>query len=141
MKTTIYQRNYKKLEKLGIVRFLEEKHENAKLKSGSFMDLNLDRLYEEKDFVEFAMAHNYIQNGDVIADPDMQIRYYPERKMIEAVTYQDSLGYRQVYFEDGKKVDLKAKRELNTFLGQWLTNLINQRFQFQPENLVLNGDQ
>jgi len=140
--TTIYQRNYKKLEKLGIVRFLEEKHEAAKLKREHFMDLNLDRLYEGDDFVEFAMAHNYIQNGDVMADPDMQVRYYPKTKMVEALTYQDAFIYQEVYADEAHtRVYPKLKRSLNTFLSQWLSNLINQKFQYQPENLVLNGDQ
>lgn len=140
MKTTVYERNYKKLEKLGIVRFLEEKHDYAKLKREHFMDLNLDRLYEGEDFVDFAMAHNYIQNGDVIADPDMQVRYDPKTKMIEALTYQDTFGYQEVYADEAHtKVYSKLKRSLNIFLGQWLTNLINQKFQFEPEKLVLNG--
>lgn len=148
-KTTIYQRNYKKLEKLGIVRFLEEKHEYAKLKREQFMDLNLDRLYEEdgigslKGFIDFAMAHNYTQNGDVIADPDMRIRCYPELKAVEALSYQDYFGYQQVYENlegDKGKVRLSTKNKLNRFLSQWLTNLINQKFQFRPEQLVLKGD-
>lgn len=144
MKTTIYERNYKKLEKIGIIRFLEEKHEYAKLKREHFMDLNLDRLYEDKEkgFVDFAMAHNYIQNGDVIADPDMQVRYYPELKAVEALTYQDSFGYQETYADEAHtRVYPKLKRSLNIFLGQWLSNLNNQKFQFQPEKLALNGDQ
>ncbi|MCP4259120.1 MAG: DUF1249 domain-containing protein [Planctomycetes bacterium] len=141
-KTTAYQRNYKKLEKLGIVRFLEEKHENAKLKRAHFMDLNLDRLYEGEDFIDFAMAHNYIQNGDVVADPDMQVRYYPRSKTAEALTYQDAFGYQEVYADEAHtRVYPKLKRSLNIFLSQWLTNLVNQGFKFQPEKLVISGDQ
>ncbi len=36
----------------------------------------------------FAMAHNFKQNGDIMADPDMQIRIIPEMHSIEALTYQ-----------------------------------------------------
>lgn len=34
--------------------------------------------------------------------------------------------YRRVYGDDDATVDVKAKRELNGFLNQWLTNLIQQ---------------
>lgn len=49
--------------------------------------------------------------------------------MAEALTYQqDSLGvFQEVYPEPGK-VDVKLKKQLNQFLNQWLTNLINQGF-------------
>ena len=38
---------------------------------------------------------------------------------------QDTYTYREVYL-DRNRVDLKAKKELNEFLLQWLTNLIDQ---------------
>ena len=64
-------------------------------------------------------------SGNMIAGPDMEIAIYPEMKMAEALTYQDSFGYRVVYpLPD--TVDLKAKQELNTFLNQWLRNLLQQ---------------
>jgi hypothetical protein len=53
-------------------------------------------------------------------------------QMIEALTYQDQFGFRVVYPEPGK-VDLRAKKELNQFLGQWLKNLIEQGHRLSPE--------
>ncbi len=50
--------------------------------------------------------------------------------MAEALSYQDSFGYRVVYPESGK-VDIKAKKELNQFLDMWLSNLKNQGFEKQ----------
>lgn len=93
-----------------------------KLKSEGFMDLSIDVLSKEPDKMVIAMAHNYIQNGDVIPDPDMEIALYPKSKMAEALTYQDSFGYKQVYPEPGF-VYPKLKSELNQFLNQWLNNI------------------
>jgi len=105
--------------------------EYTKLENKPYMPLSIDRLPSEKEnTIQISMAHNYIQNGDVMADPDMEIRIYPELKAVEALTYQqDGLGiYQQVYPEPGM-VNLRRKRELNKFLNSWLSNLIKQGFR------------
>jgi uncharacterized protein YqiB (DUF1249 family) len=117
----IYERIYKKLEELGLLNI----EEHAKIECmGGMMPLSVDVLYKTKDGVRMALAHNFIQNGDVMADPDMEIMVYPDRKMAEAMTYQlDSLGiYQEVYPEPGK-VNPKLKKELNEFLSSWLSQL------------------
>lgn len=113
---------YKKLSKLVPGLTSLESGEAIKLKAEGFMDLSIDVLHKEPDKIIIAMAHNYIQNGDVIPDPDMEIALYPKRKMAEALTYQDSFGYKQVYPEPGY-VYPKVKKELNHFLNQWLNNI------------------
>ena len=60
----------------------------------------------------------------LIPDPDMVIRIDTETETVEALTFQDTYTYREVYL-DRNRVDLKAKKELNEFLLQWLTNLID----------------
>ncbi len=98
------------------------------------MPLSVDRLYCEKEgATRISIAHNYIQNGDVCPDPDMEIRIYPDRKMAEAMTFHNALLFQEVYFtKDGQQmVYPKLKRQLNTFLKQWLLNLKRQGF-FEP---------
>lgn len=130
----VYERNFDRLVKLGIINEKGELQfkEALKLKSGAYMDLNLDYLIKDEQGDVIAMAHNYIQNGDVMADPDMKIRIIPEMHSIEALTYQqDGLGiYQEVYPEPGK-VNPKAKIELNAFLETWLKNLIAQGFKHE----------
>lgn len=140
MEKMIYEKIYEKLDKLiplGLKDF-KEGEGFTKLKSEGFMDLNVDFLnYEhpggnagtKEDCFIIAMAHNYTQNGDVMADPDMEIAIFPKRKMAEALTYQqDGLGiFQRVYPEPGK-VNPKLKKQLNIFLNQWLNNLKKQRF-------------
>ena len=93
----------------------------------NYMELNLDILHRGPDRIVIALSQYYLHpSGDMIADPDMVIRVNPLEEKAEALSYQDIWGYRQVYVEDGIKVDVKAKRELNWFLNQWLSNLIKQ---------------
>ena len=122
IKTGIVQEKiYVKLDKLGILQVKESVH----LKSGSFMDLVVERLGEN----HFSLTHYYEQNGDLCPDPDMEIRIMPDMEMAEALSYQDSFGFRKVYYPDNM-VDLKAKKDLNQFLNTWLNNLKKQGFKY-----------
>lgn len=133
MTKLIYERMYDKLDKIlpgGIEKFCSDPEGHLKLKAEGFMDLSIDVLNWKEDgkkgTFRIAIAHNFIQNGDLMADPDMEIRIHRENKMVEALTYQlDSLGIFQRVYRDGFQ-NTKAKRELNNFLNGWLRNIINQ---------------
>ena len=137
----IYETIYKKLDRLiplG-VKELQEGEGFIKLKSEGYMNLNVDSLRGKEHpngdlaltlhcFI-IAMAHNYTQNGDVMADPDMEIAIYPEMKMAEALTYQqDGLGIYQMVYPEPGFINPKLKKQLNSFLNQWLDNLKQQGF-------------
>ena len=130
----IYERIYKALDRLlpgGVEGFCSADDGYAKLKAEGFMDLNIDVLnYKEeghKGTFRISMAHNFVQNGDLMADPDMEIRLYHGHQMAEALTYQqDSLGiYQEVYTTRDRKpaYSPRLKRDLNNFLEQWLKNI------------------
>ena len=126
MAPTIYERIFRKLEKvLGDLMVIPD---DAKYKAHGFMDLNIDRFYGDDESVTIALSHYFMQNGDMVPDPDMEVRIYPDMKMAEALSYQDCFGYRQVYPSPGQ-VDLKAKKDLNVFLNQWLSNIQEQGFE------------
>ena len=132
----VYETIFKRLVTIGIIdsEGRVQFGEALKLKSNGFMDLNLDMLYEEDGKYTIAMAHNYIQNGDVMADPDMEIRIIPSMKMAEALSFRQDGGIpinQHVYEEvDGKTmVYPMIKKELNTFLSGWLLNIKNQGFK------------
>lgn len=118
----IYNRIYQKLEYLGVMDF--PIGECIHLKSSGFMDLVIERIGTN----HYSLTHYFEQNGDLCPDPDMEIRVFPKEKMAEALSYQDSFGYRVVYPEPGK-VDIRTKKELNQFLDMWLSNLKNQGFR------------
>jgi len=93
---------------------------------GAIMDLNFDLLSRSDTKIVIALSHFYKVNGDLVADPDMEIAVYPQREMAEALSYQDTYIYRTVYSPDRMQVDVRAKRDLNSFLANWLANLIDQ---------------
>jgi len=125
--TTIYERNFNKLVKLGVLELIHTEIEAAKSESEGFMDLHFDRLYEEDGTVVIALAHYFKQNGDLCSDPDMQIRIDPEQRMAEALTFQQAMPpiYQEVYPAPGK-INPRLKKELNSFLSTWLGNCIQQ---------------
>ena len=131
----IYITNFKRLQKL-IPDVLDMEPGTAKrLKAPGFMDLTVDCLVRERGegYMVIAIAHRYEQNGDLMSDPDMELKIHfyavegGEGHAVEALTYQqDGLGiYQRVYPEPGK-VAPRLQRELNQFLGMWLRNLLKQ---------------
>jgi uncharacterized protein YqiB (DUF1249 family) len=98
-----------------------------KFVSSSLMPLYGDTLTSDT----IALAHNGKQNGDVMADPDMEIKIYPEMKMAEALTFRnDYMGIYQEVYPEPRKYYPKLKRELNDFLNNWLKTMIEiQRYQ------------
>ncbi len=72
-----------------------------------------------------ALGHYYRQNGDMIADPDMEILVRFHRQEAEALTFQDVFGYdtAEAGTPQGR---LKASTRINSFLAFWLVNLRNQ---------------
>lgn len=106
-----------------------------KSEAAGFMDLHLDVLSRTDKELRIALAHNYTQNGDTVADPDMEIRVYliPGWEKAEALTYQDQRTYNEVYPNPGQ-VNLRVKKSLNDFLTQWLKNLKNQGHKLEAED-------
>ena len=96
------------------------------------MDLVLERV-EHMDGVSgnsgvaFSMAHYFRQNGDLCKDPEMVVIVYPTLKMVEALTFEQSLPpiYQVVFPEPGKFYP-QLRKELNGFFRLWLNNLIDQ---------------
>lgn len=121
----IHQRIYSKL--LDIVPDLLIIDAHGKSVVGGLMDLNLDVLKRTPDKLVLALSHYYRHpSGDMIPDPDMVLAAYPKREQAEALSYQDLYCYREVFSSDMSRVDVRAKRSLNTFLDGWLRNLILQ---------------
>lgn len=127
MQRKIFKDIYKQLQTLGIID--EEgamKASYMRFTSEGFMALHVDNLLNNT----ISVAHNGLQNGDVMADPDMEIWLHPDHKEAEAMTYQNSyVGvYQEVYPEPGKfKPGLK--KDLNIFLHDWLTNIIEAEYK------------
>jgi len=147
--TQPYSSIYKKLMQVipDLITHIEEgKHHGKSVKdpNGGLMDLNFDFLgKDKKGNYLIALSHYFEQNGDMVADPDMQIRVLPELQAAEAMTFQDQFGYQEVYREkDGKElVDLRRKKELNQFLNQWLSNIIRQGHKIDLKKMKTENEE
>lgn len=132
---TVFEKNYTSLTKIGIIKdgAICEGH----YKSDGYMDLvveatpMLDR-FDEQNSLAFSIAHYFKQNGDLCADPEMVVFYYPDLNMVEAYSFQQAIPpiYQEVFPEPGK-VFPQLKRELNSFLSQWLRNIKSQGHRLQ----------
>lgn len=133
--TAIYENIYREITKLASIKEMKKVGFYRKFESEGFMDLNLETIRKGKNYIVIALSHYYKQNGDLMSDPDMEIKVYTLKdwKMAEALTYQqDSLGkYEQVYVErNGKEmVNLALKLRLNKFLYQWLKRIQVQGYE------------
>lgn len=100
----------------------------AKSKSGSFMDLNFEyRKNEGNNRHIISLAHYYVQEGDLMSDPFMEIRVIPDLQVAEALYFEMSHPPVSRYvYPDPNHVNMREKKDQNHFLNQWLTNLIHQ---------------
>ena len=95
----IYQTIFNELTKIINIETLK-RLEHLKFKSSGFMDLNFDFLrVDNQNRYVIAISHYYKQNGDMIADPDMELRIDNswDTPTCEALTFQDRNGYQEVY--------------------------------------------
>ena len=122
MDHSIERRNYEMFEKIASP-LLTNSAYYMKYGTPNYMDLNIEIIGDDR----LAMAHNYVLNGDVMADPDVEFTVDKKNRMLYPQTYQqDSLQY----FErvDG---DSARARELNHFMHEWLTNVVDQKYKVQ----------
>lgn len=101
------------------------KFDNAK---GIFMAVSIDRLTER----HYSVAHNYIQNGDLMADPDMTFYRTPEGEFWPCTFQQDNLAFYQVGLEiteDGsiEAENPKAQADQADFANGWMRNIAEQQ--------------
>jgi len=127
----VYERIFAQLERLGVISLIRENADAAKSQSSGYMDLHFDRLYETEGSVVISLAHYFKQSGDLCCDPDMEICVRPERKIAEALTFQQAIPpiYQMVYPEAGQ-VNPGLKKSLNDFLLTWLRACVAQGHQF-----------
>lgn len=126
MKTTS-NKIYQQLNELlggadGIQKFLQGEG-YLKLKVSGYDDLTIERL----NWNEISFTHYYLQNGDLVPDPDMQIEIDFEKHSADAVTFQNSLIFQTVHLSGGE-INLKLQKDLNLHLLYWLKNLKAQGF-------------
>lgn len=92
------------------------------LKSPGYMDLVIERLSR----LRISLSHYGEQNGDLMADPNMEVELAPDRGWVRPLSYQnDYAGFYQSIEADPNP---RLEKELVDFLGTWLKNLEEQGF-------------
>lgn len=122
--------NFRMIDEItgGLLKFISSPKGYLKLKSAGYMDLTIERLGAN----EVSLTHYYLQNGDLVPDPDMQIEIDFEKHSVGAVTFQNSLIFQTVHLSGGE-INLKLQKDLNLFLHDWLKNLKAQGFYQNPK--------
>lgn len=100
--------------------------------AAGYMDLVLERLYDTDGGTVYSLTHYGEQNGDMMADPDMEIKVNADAGTVEPLTWQnDYLGrYDQVYINrNGQRLySPRLRASLDDFLWHWLQNIEAQGF-------------
>ena len=126
---TVEQRNYRALGKIAPM-ILSGETDHVRLTAGEgLMPLSIERLSANR----IAVAHNYVQNGDIMADPDMEFVIDAENKTLSARTYQqDGLGlYQTTENGAGEVVNSALMGHLNSFARTWFSNIRAQGYQLE----------
>lgn len=143
--TDVHQSNYIKL--LRIVPDLEQRivsddEAYGKSKRTGFMDFNLELIHQDKTGYYLAISHYYKENGDMIADPDMEILVNLKNKTVIPLSYQDRYKYRTT-FDDiyhRKLINVKELKAQSSFLSFWLGNLKKQGHKIKWKDPDATGE-
>jgi len=117
-----------------------------KVSNDPYMPLTMDVLADTEYGRVISISHTFLQNGDLMADPDMQLLVKFNKQTVQAMTFQnDGLGIYQecLFFDDAGKllVRMNLLKELNQFLDMWTKNLIDQGFVEAAKELeTANGE-
>jgi N12 class adenine-specific DNA methylase/adenine-specific DNA methylase len=118
----IRNENYQKLMSIA-PEILNGRYRYMKLKAPGFMDLVIERLYENR----ISLSHYYEQNGDLMSDPDMELIVDHNKKTLTAATFQqDNLAIYHEAYQGDELIDPDMEDELNDFLKDWLSNISRQ---------------
>ena len=71
-------------------------------------------------------ANINLKPSHVSPEINFTIAIYSSTQTAEVLKYEDCFGYRRVYSEDGLSVSPSHKKEVNSFLNQWLAKRSTQ---------------
>jgi hypothetical protein len=105
--------------------------------SGTFMPVSIDVLSVEHQTIEgrewcemtVSLAHNYEQNGDLMADPDVEFLVTPLG--VAPLSFQQDPGiYRRWAWKDkGQwRFHPRGQADLTAFCNQWMANIKQQQW-------------
>lgn len=132
--------NFNKLKKIfpALMKNIHVGLHGKSVLGGAMMDLSIEVLFQdEKGRYHISMSHYYEQNGDLVPDPDMQMILDLEKQELDAYAFQTQITYQSVLGTD-MEIDVSKRNhsDMNSFLKQWMTNIINQGHKVQMKEIV-----
>lgn len=126
---TAAERNYRSIMELA-PEVLQGKADSETFEAGaSFMPLTVEAAGENR----IAISHYFEQNGDSLADPDMEFEVSHDAKALYARTYRQDTLRRFEHVIQGGVVDEELENELNEFAEQWFTNVRENGYKLVAE--------
>ena len=111
---------YRKLHKLARELF-DGTYTYMKFKQDGFDDLVLEKVGED----EYSIAHYYVQEGDLMRDPEITFMLENADRSIYFLSFrQDNMG---IYYTADERTEEQIG-DLRHFFEQWLINIKNQGF-------------
>ena len=113
----------------------EEFHKKRflRVKNAGYMDLCIDYLGIENKCNKYAVAQNYIQNGDVMKDPDMQFYSIESLDQWWAGSFEQDgcpqISQFSILFDgENFRINRKLQKQQQSFSNVWSRNLHMQGF-------------
>lgn len=99
---------------------------------GAFMSVSVEIIFEDSKFRIISLAHYFLQNGDLMADPEMCFLFNKIQGVYFPFYYkQDTMGVEEESVEmvDGeiKRLNLALQKEHTRFANMWLRNIKYQQ--------------
>ena len=147
IKTRYSAANYKRL-----LPFLDavDKTENHyfRFTAGEYEPLPIENLgYTFNGCPVYSMMHTYVQNGDIMRDPDMTFYVDRENGHVIPMTFQqDGVPFGQFgtlyqeVWQDANYYRPKLLHELDRFLNTWSKNIIDQGFDSAQASAAAPAD-
>lgn len=115
-----------------LVGMLEEGYVKIDNSGGAFMSVFVEAIHEAEMYKVISLAHYFLQNGDLMADPEMCFLFNKIICTYVPIYYkQDSMGVEEesVEMEDGEitSLNLTLQKEHTRFANMWLKNIKYQQ--------------
>lgn len=96
----------------------------------TFMPVSVEIVDEVPVGLIFSIAHYDVQNGDLMADPEVTFLQHQNGGIFPMTFRNDYMGIneRNIYIEEGKiQFRPQKQRSLATFCGTWMENIKQQQ--------------
>ncbi|MDI9632963.1 MAG: hypothetical protein QFX32_02775 [Methanolinea sp.] len=107
------------MKKIGIL----DIRQYAVIENPPYVPLCVDRLGPDT----YAISQNPVVDGQMVADPDIEVRVNHEEETAEPLVYQRG-DLRKVVYPAPGRVNLAVRNELSELLDSWLSDLIAKGF-------------